>query len=411
MKIQVISYEKSIKYGIEHNYTYSSLNEPRAFDEFDINIISLQTEWLWRYNVNRQSSINAIKDFDSLQVLIGDVKKSIVIICFPQNYRYKYSYSGGSYNRSEQLKDMIPYLKDYLQHLLGNRSSYDLVYENSTTSCNKSEIKAAFYFKNIPIAEKSLTESNGGNHITTVKLDANIILTTLDISDSNAPISDLLSAMGLIYSNKDIPEWMNDYRCFDDAEQEMRIEAANEEIDKQQKIIDEAKEKLDKNLYYKSVLYTNGSALVESVFDMLEKMLGCDLSGFVDKKEEDFKIILPKVTFIGEIKGIGSNVKNENVSQLDLHCQTYQDYLDTEGLTEKVKGILIINPLRSKPPRDRDDVHEKQIELAKRYGSLIITTEILLLLFEAYLAGKVSSERILELFISETGLLTVPDFI
>lgn len=411
MKIQVISYEKRIKYGIEHNYTYSSLNEPRAFDEFDINIISLQTEELWRYTGTTQSSINAMKDFDSLQVLIGDAKKSIVIICLPQNYKYKYYYSSGSYNRSEQLKDMLPSLEDYLKHLLWCLDSYSLVYENSNTLCNKSEIKAAFYFRNISIAEKSLTESKGGNHITTVKNNDNIILTTLDISDSNAPINDLLSAIGIIDSKEDIPEWMNDYRCFDDAEQEMLIKTANEEIDKQQKIIDEATEKLEENLYYKSVLYTNGSALVESVFDMLEKMLGCDLSGFVDKKEEDFKIVLPEVTFIGEIKGIGSNVKNENVSQLDLHCQTYQDYLDTEGLTEKIKGILIINPLRSKPPRDRDDVHEKQIELAKRYGSLIITTEILLLLFEAYLAGKVSSERILELFISKTGLLTVPDFI
>ena len=76
MKIQVVSYEKKIKYGSEHNYTYTSLNEPRAFDEFDINIISLQTEELWRYIGTTQSSINAMKDFDSLQVLIGELEKA-----------------------------------------------------------------------------------------------------------------------------------------------------------------------------------------------------------------------------------------------------------------------------------------------------------------------------------------------
>ena len=170
-------------------------------------------------------------------------------------------------------------------------------------------------------------------------------------------------------------------------------------------------EKLAKNLRYKSVLFETGEALVIVVFEILEKMLKYDLSSFVDEKDEDFRIIFNDVTFIGEIKGITSNVKSENVSQLDVHCQTYIDSLDEEGKSENIKGILIINPLRNKPLNQRDNVHEKQIQLAKRNGSLIVTTDVLLNLFAAYLESHISTEKIIELLKNKIGLLQITDFV
>ncbi|MBQ4140713.1 MAG: hypothetical protein IJD70_05205 [Clostridia bacterium] len=411
MKIQVISYEKKIQYGTEHNYTYSSLSEPRAFDEFELNIICLQTKELWYSKDSSKDSINAIKDFDSLKVLIDSARKSKVVICFPQNYTYHYCYSGGKYMQSEQLKDMIYSLKGHLNHLLANRCRYDFVYENSTTLCGKSEMNAAFYFHHLSLTGTPITLSNGGEHTTTVLVDSHLLLTSLDLSSKNTPINDFLVAIGMINDNSSIPEWISDYKFNDDEIQNERIVNAKLEIENQSNIIKEANEKLLNNMFYKRILYENGDPLVESVFDILDKIIGCNLTEFVDEKKEDFKIILPEITFIGEIKGITSNVKNENVSQLEVHCQTYQDYLETEGKKEIIKGILIVNPLRNKPLEERDDVHERQIDLAHRYGSLIITTDVLLLLFEAYLSGKVLRDRIIELFISKTGLLTVSDFI
>ena len=66
----------------------------------------------------------------------------------------------------------------------------------------------------------------------------------------------------------------------------------------------------------KSVLYTNGDELVQVVFEILEELLGCDLSQFVDLKKEDFLFTIEDTTFIGEIKGVNSNVKNPNITQL-----------------------------------------------------------------------------------------------
>lgn len=409
MNIQVISYNKSIKYGMDHEYTYSSLNEPSSFDMFDINIISLQTELLWRYEGSDDRFINSINDFKSLKELIGSVKKSKVIICFPKNYNYQYSYYSGAYHHNCQLKDMIPRLNEYLKYLIPSGHPYEIVYENSTTICEDSKYTAAFYFNNVLEDSRVLTKCIGGDHCTTYRANSNLIFTSLDLTQRN--INKFLREIGIIEKESEAPVWIEDFKFLDDEIQERIVSEANDEIFKQKEKIRLANKKLEENLRYKSVLYESGDALVDVVFEILEKTLKCDLSDFVDKKGEDFKITMPSITFIGEIKGISSNVRLENVSQLDVHCNTYIDSLEEEGKSENVKGLLIINPLRNKPINEREEVHEKQIELAKRNGSLIITTETLLFLFEAYLQNHITNDKIVELLETKTGILTKNDFI
>ena len=128
------------------------------------------------------------------------------------------------------------------------------------------------------------------------------------------------------------------------------------------------------------------------------------MSNFKDEKKEDFLIISNEITFIGEIKGISTNVNNGNVSQLEVHYQGYIDQLTEEGKTENVKALLIINPSRTKPISERDLVHETQIKLAERNGSLIITTEQLLKTFEKLLQGDITPKQISERFKEEKGL-------
>ena len=409
MKIQVISYDKKIKYGTEQEYTYSSLNEPQSLDAFDLNIVSLQSEDLWTNKGTDNRSIDSIDDFKSIKELIGSVKKSKVIICFPKNYVYKYAYYSGVYHHNCQLKDMIPRLNEYLKYLIPSGHPYEIVYENSTTICEDSKYTAAFYFNNVLEDSRVLTKCIGGDHCTTYRANSNLIFTSLDLTQRN--INKFLREIGIIEKESEAPVWIEDFNFLDDEIQERIVSEANDEIFKQKEKIRLANKKLEENLRYKSVLYESGDALVDVVFEILEKTLKCDLSNFVDKKGEDFKITMPSITFIGEIKGISSNVRLENVSQLDVHCNTYIDSLEEEGKSENVKGLLIINPLRNKPINEREEVHEKQIELAKRNGSLIITTETLLFLFEAYLQNHITNDKIVELLETKTGILTKNDFI
>ena len=146
------------------------------------------------------------------------------------------------------------------------------------------------------------------------------------------------------------------------------------------------------------------------VFDILEKMLAYDLSGFQDEKREDFLIKLPECTFIGEIKGVTSNVKNEHISQIDLHHSSYIDALEEQDIHETVKQILIINPFRTKPLGERDPVHTAQIDLAIRNNCLIIETSTLLRIFEKFCRGEVTTQKCKNVFASNSGLLRLEEF-
>ena len=196
----------------------------------------------------------------------------------------------------------------------------------------------------------------------------------------------------------------------DDSRQKALIEEMKAHISDAQDKITEANAVLENNQRYKSILYTNGEQLVEIVFEILERLLDCDLSGFKDERNEDFLIRKPDCTYIGEIKGITSNVKNEHISQLDVHYQKYLDKLEEQGTEEDVHQILIINPFRTKPLEQRDPVNEQQIALAKRNGCLIIETETLLRAFEKYLSGNITSEQCISAFSYNTGLLKLDDF-
>lgn len=158
---------------------------------------------------------------------------------------------------------------------------------------------------------------------------------------------------------------------------------------------------------YKSILYTNEDELVQVVMSILDELLDYDSSDFVDEKREDFLIKKENITFIGEIKGVSSAIANKNVSQLDVHVQSYLDNLQEEGIEEKVKGLLIINHQRNKPIEKRQEVHEHQINLAKRNGSLIIETQTLLKIFEKYKLGKITKEECKKLFENNVGLLEI----
>lgn len=231
-------------------------------------------------------------------------------------------------------------------------------------------------------------------------------MTTLDVLENGKKLDDYLYAVGLDKDiKKQIPEWINYIDYFDDKHQKSLIKENQEKISELNCQIDSAKDKLAKNLYYKSVLYESGDNLVKVVFDILSEMLEYDLSSFEDKKKEDFLIKLQDITFVGEIKGIDTNIKSKNVSQVDTHLQDYQDKLNEENKHENLKALLIINPFRNKKLEDREVVHEQQIALAKRNNCLIILTQDLLRIFEMYKQGVLSKDKIVAILTKQVGLL------
>ncbi|MBR7002348.1 MAG: hypothetical protein IKI11_06805 [Neisseriaceae bacterium] len=420
MKVQVITdsnlrwvmnYKISNSHWLEsQNLKFSSLSDLQSPDEFDINLIDLSSENLWCHNYSETTSINRIKDIQHISQMVMRKKKSIVIYILPHNTNYRYNKYRDDYYQKENLKN----LPDLIKFVCNSATPKDnciqncLVHENTTTKIAEQEYKASFFFDE---QVEPLTKSQCGEKPTTISFGNDIYHTTLDVLKTKDKLDNFLKYLFPDKSIEEKPEWIKEIKILNDEKLLNTIEECKQEISKLNNRIADANNQLQENERIKSILYSNGEQLVEVVFSILEKIFSYNLNEFVDKKKEDFIIKKEKYTIIGEIKGITSNIKNEHISQTDVHYQGYMDKIQEEGKKENIYQVLIINPLRNKPVNEREPVHETQINLANRNHCLIIETKTLLKLYEKFVAGKISVEDCEKLFTEKQGLLKDDDLI
>ena len=408
MKIQVIKDISNPQ--IRDNITLSPISAPRALDDYDINILDLSVASMWKYKYSTHfGQIDALPDLNTLQQMVTNKKRATIVYVMPQNVLYHYRLSYGTYQSQTPIKDAIDsiYQLSISKVIPSFAEIPTFAFEKTSTKVGSNTYESDFYWVK---PREIITKSERSEKPTTIKLAENIYATTLEITKSLEDLKYYVSTLFEKHQHEAVPEWMKGIVFGDDITQNAEIEKCMAEIERANLKIAAAKIKLQENAKYKSILYTNGDELVEVVFNILEKILGCDLSSFVDNKKEDFLVKLPCCTFIGEIKGVTSNVKYEHISQVELHYRGYLDNLTESGASENVKQILIMNPFRTKPVDVRDPVHTAQIELAIRNGCLIIETNTLLRLYEKFCKGVVSTQQCIDVFSKRTGLLRLSDF-
>ena len=402
--IQILTYDGKSTNFQGDNVVINSIHDARSLDEFSVDIISLQNQGVWYNRDNDTTSINCLDDFVSLSESIRNSDKAKIIILLPQNYTFHYCYmpTNGTYYKTEELKNILPELKRILYSLYIPIAGLDIMYENTDTKIGNNMIPSNFIFNNIE--ENILTKSDKSQKPTTIEIH-NVILSTLNITTYDDMIK-FLKNIGLLSEKQERPKWMEGVNMFDDDKQIEIIRDNQNKIQIAETNIEEARKVIDKNNKYKSILYTNGEELVKVVLEILEEMLGCDFSNFKDVKREDFLTIVDEYTFIGEIKGVNHNVKSENIAQLERHYQSFLD--DNPDADEsKICALLIMDYQKNKPIQEREPVHEKQVALARKYGSLIIDTYTLLKLFEKYISGEKSRAECIDILQNNTGLLRI----
>ncbi|MHA5066639.1 hypothetical protein [Cetobacterium somerae] len=380
----------------------TKINDIISLDEFEVNIIDLNNIWEAEYE---DEELIEEKNLKLLNEMIDKSKQSKIVFIFPQNQNYSFDYDEDEdfYEYHRELKYMLSQVDEIIKRIFGkNKMFYEkLLYENTRVNLNEYELQAAFYFESsdgIPLLKSIKSEKK------VCLRRENIILTTLNLDETI--IQDFIEFCYPI-KKEEVPKWFSELEYFNDKENKQIIKNEEVKILDSKNIIKLKQDSLAENNYYKSILYSNGEKLVEVVFSLLEKMLNYNLNEFVDNKKEDFLLKFNDITFVGEIKGIGTGVKSGNISQVDRHLQDYFDKLQEEEKEETLKGILIINPQRNINPSDREKVHETQIKLAERNGCLIILTEDLLRLYEKFITGEVTTEKILEIFKGEIGLFSL----
>lgn len=407
MRLQVIRYSNGST-SENDGVLLSPMRCPRALDDYDVNIIDLSVKEMWKYNSRtRIGEVDSKPDLLTVRQMVQQKRNAIVVYVLPQNINYSYNDCGT--HKSVPLKDIIRgFFEHSIEKVIANTTLMPAIaYEKTCTTIRGKEYEADFYLIN---PTEVITCSERSQKPTTVQIDENVFVTTLEITKSVADIQHYVSALFEKQPGEAAPEWVADISFADDDQQKSQIERGKNEILAAQAKIEAAENKLAENAKYKSILYTNGDELVGVVFDILEKILAYDLSAFVDDKKEDFLIKLPSCTFIGEIKGVTSNVKYEHISQVELHYRGYLDRLAETGTAENVKQLLIMNPFRTKVLDKREPIHTAQIDLAVRNGCLIIETSTLLRVYEKFCNGEVMSQKCIDVLASKTGLLSLADF-
>ena len=385
-KIQLIKYPPINKDNFP-DITINQITHFEAFDTFDYNLISLNDYNIFKY---QHDMFEKADDFYSIKARIDKPHSSEIVVILPQN----------KYSKQRGIKDKLTMIYKFLK-LYFNSPPFELIFERNKTKMDNTELSADFYL-DINHNSCEIITKNTNNNATTIKYK-NIIYTTLNLENNR----DIIHFIKEIEPNEiiDVPDWFDEIEMFDDEEKKLFIEQRKQEIQLLEEKINTAENKLEENNYYKSILYKQGKPLVKIVFKMLEEMLDYNLSEFKDVYKEDFLIKFNDITFIGEIKGVNSNVKKGHLGQLDDHVTDREDYLDENNIKEIIKPLLIINTFIKKNPYERKEVDKTTIKKAEeKYGTLIITTIPFLKLYEKFKNNEIATEEIKNRFKEEIGL-------
>ena len=407
MVIQLVTEEEYKYNNYKEDFDITSFKSVRTFDNYDINIIDLTGEVIWKNikNLNSKPVFPMIKssDFESLNSIAKDSKNSKIIYVLPQNIMYNMNFL--DQKKFAYLKDILEFYIEALKQVIPFKN-INLKFGNNETMIGDKAINSAFYFYDDE--NGALTFSKNSNKVTTIN-NSIFYVTTIDILNGEVDknINDYLKEIKLVNSINEYPDWLYLFNYNDDSDKKLEIEKAKEIIKEQKEIIENSNNKLKENLRYKSILVTNSNELVDVVFELIETIFDVDLTDFIDKKREDFLFKKDGITYIGEIKGVTSNIKYEHLSQLNVHYAAYLDELQESNQDENIKKILIMNYERNKNISDRDEINEMQINMAKREQILIIDTLSLLKINEMIINKNLTKEQVISIINNQVGLIEV----
>lgn len=406
--IQIITGNNQVinNFKNDNKYTISDFKSPKAFDDFELNILDLGFENLWRYEGRTNGGIRMINDLKHYNTIISNSNNSKILVIIPQNIVYRYHYSNDKYYSQEYLKNMLNFIE---QLFLKNIYSYDfqLEFETTYTSFESIKVKADFHFDiNCFNDDEIILVSDNSKKLTTIKVKENLYYTTLDLMRNKEAMERFIEKLKIEEDEvENMPEWAKTINILDDVLLKEKVNDINNKIINLEDEKQIQMQKLNENNKIKSILYQTDKLLQNTVITILNEILDYEDNAFVDKMEEDYKIKKEEVTFIIETKGLSRNIKGEDISKTSNHVEIYLDELDEKNITENVKGIYIAATQRNKKLEEREKTPDRQIKLATRNNILIIRAEELLKVYEDFRNKKINTEEIIKLFSEQSGEL------
>lgn len=409
--IQIIT-DNSDKYKefSKDTFLISDLDEFQSLDNYEITIIDISDESLW-YNINNNTTnINKSSDLQSLNNAINRSNKSSIIVIFPQNIYFHYSYTyksstrSRSYDSSKKIKDMKENFIEIVTQNLINMEQTKINYGKTYTKIDKEKYQSDFSFTFINNKDIILKAEND-NDITLIKKNK-VFITTLKLENENKVINLLHYIFPSAFSdNTEVPEWINDIDFYTDKKCKEDLNTLDEKISILKKQKKDIELSMLENLRYKSILFETGNVLSKQINEMISKVFDYDMTQFKDIYEEDGLVKLDDVSFIIETKGLNNEISGHNISDACNHLIIYEDKLDADNVTENAKCLFFVAYERNKPLNERTKIKDRIEKIAKANNTLIIDTRVFLNIFEDFLNEKITKEEIKDLFKDNIGVL------
>lgn len=415
MKTQLLVYrQRDCGFTETSDLTIKEFGKASAFDAFELTVIDLQDEHLWKSDCNNDNLLNDHADISSIGQMLLQSNKCKCIVLFPQNCTYSYCWEydwqaqANRYKRKMPLKDFI---KDFACSPIGKLLPLPLhiCFGESKTCLFDRELHSDFSFST-PILPpvNSILESDAST-VSAVRLSENLTATTLHVNDND----DLLAIVDAIFpiqtQSARTPEWLEEVEYHDETTQRVRMKA----IDDQIALLSEEKKGIEEVLSdyreIKSVLCSKDFELENKARHLLAEIAEVD-EGFEDNKEEDFRFSYHDTLFLIEIKGSNGGLKRQHDSRTYDHVQIKADVMEDEGDSGKLKGVLIFAPQIELKPEERDPFPETQITIARKNDIAVLSTETLLRCYEAYVEGRLTSDAFKETLRQASGLVSLDSF-
>lgn len=415
MKTQLLVYrQRDCGFTETNDLKIKEFSKASAFDAFELTVIDLQDEHLWKSDYYNDNQLKDHADISSIGQMMLQSNKCKCIVLLPQNCMYSYCYEYDSRAHTKMYKHNMP-LKDFIKNLahsfVGELFPLPLriCFGESKTRLFDRELHSDFSFST-PILPpvNSILESEAST-VSAVLLSETLAATTLHVNDND----DLLAVVDAIFPAEDspnrIPEWLDEVVYHDEAAQRARLK----EIDEQIVFLGEERKRIEEILSdyrgIKSVLCCKDFDLEKRVRHLLAEIVEVD-EDFEDNKEEDFRFSYDNTLFLIEIKGSNGGLKRQHVSKTYDHVQIKADAMEEEGNSGKLKGVLIFASQIELKPHERDQFPETQITIARKNEIAVLSTETLLRCYEAYVEGRLTSDAFKETLLQTSGFVSLDAF-
>lgn len=415
MKTQLLVYRlRDCGFTETGDLTIKEFSKASAFDAFELTVIDLQDEQLWKSDYHNDKLLYDHADISSIREMMLLSKKSKCIVLLPQNINYSHGYGrdysaeSKRYLKKSPLKNLF---RNFKESPIGElfTLSMPICFGESKTILSNKELSSDFSLgKPLPVGFKGILESNAST-VSAVLISDTFAATTLLVKNN----SDLMTVVDAIFpieaQSACTPEWLEEVEFHDETTQRVRMKA----IDDQIALLSEEKKGIEEVLSdyreIKSVLCSKDFELENKARHLLSEIAEVD-EAFEDNKEEDFRFSYDDTLFLIEIKGSNGGLKRQHVSKTYDHVQIKADAMEDEGGSGKLKGVLIFASQIELKPEERDQFPETQITIARKNDIAVLSTETLLRCYEAYAEGRLTSDAFKETLLQMSGLVSLDAF-